>query len=73
MAPLFAPPQHRSNASERLFASVRRRGNYRRGKVDRILLCEYDHRADEPIGLKADSSGKSIMDIDRVSGREGQK
>ena len=41
----------RSNASEGLFAGVRR-GNYRTDKVDRILLCECDHRADEPIGLK---------------------
>jgi len=62
----------RSNASERLFAGVRR-GNYRTDKVDRILLCECDNRADEPIGLKADNSGKFITDIDRVSGREGQK
>jgi hypothetical protein len=63
----------RSNASERLFAGVRRgRGNYRTDKVDRILLCECDNRADEPIGLKADNSGKFTTDIDRVSGREGQ-
>ena len=50
-----------------------RRGNYRTDKADRILLCECDHRADEPIGLKADNSGKFITDIDRVRGREGQK
>ena len=62
----------RSNASERLFAGVRR-GNYRRDKVDRILLCECDHRANEPIGLKADNSSKFTTDIDCVSGREGQK
>ena len=62
----------RSNASERLFAGVRR-GNYRTDKDDRILLCECDNRADEPIGLKADNSGKFTTDIDRVSGRKGQK
>jgi hypothetical protein len=63
----------RSNASERLFAGVRR-GNYRTDKADRILLCECDNRADEPIGLKADdNSGKFTTDINRVSGREGQK
>ena len=42
-------------------------------KVDRILLCECDHRADEPISIKAGNSGKFTTDIDRVSGREGQK
>ena len=48
--------------------------HYRRGKADRILLCECDHRADEPMGLKADNSpGKFTTDIDRVSGQEGQK
>ena len=62
----------RSNASERLFAGVRR-GNYRTDKVDRMLIYECDNRADEPIGLKADNSGKFTTDIDRVSGREGQK
>jgi len=41
--------------------------------VDGILLCECDHRADEPTGLKADNSIKFITDTDRVSGREGQK
>ena len=42
-------------------------------QVDRILLCECDHQADEATGLKTDNSGKFMADIDRVSGREGQK
>jgi hypothetical protein len=50
-----------------------RRGNCRTDKVDRIWLCECDNRADEPIGLKVDNSGKFTAEIDRVSGREGQK
>ena len=41
-------------------------------QVDRTLLCECGHRADEPTGLKADNSGKFIADIERVSGREGR-
>ncbi len=55
----------RSNASERLFAGVRR-GNYRTNKVDRILLCECDHRADELIGLKVDVSGEFTTDFELV-------
>ena len=47
--------------------------HYRRGKADRILLCECDHRANEPIDLKADNSGKVTTGINRVCGREGQK
>ena len=55
----------RSNSSERLFAGVRR-GNHRTDKVGRISLCECDDRADEPIGLKVDNSGKFTTSISGV-------
>ena len=32
---------------------------WRRGKVDHVLLCECDHRADELIGLKAGLESRS--------------
>ena len=66
MAPLSACLPLRSNASGRLFAGVRR-GNYRRDKANRILLRECNHRADAPIGLKADNPGNFTTDIDRAS------
>jgi hypothetical protein len=37
-----------------------------RGKVDHVLLCECDHRADELIGLKVDVSGELIADFELV-------
>ena len=36
------------------------------GKVDHVLLCECDHRADELIGLKVDVSGELIADFELV-------
>ena len=39
---------------------------WRRGKVDHVLLCECDHRADELIGLKVDVSGELIADFELV-------
>ena len=65
-------PRETVDASDHLIAGVRRR-NYRRDKVDRILLCECGDLADEPIGLKADKPSTFSADIDRVCGREQQK
>ena len=44
-------------SSDRLFVQVCGEA-WRRGKVDHVLLCECDHRADELIGLNTDVSGE---------------
>ena len=62
-APLFAPPH---KASQTSFTGVRR-GNYRRDKVDRVLLCELNYQADELIGLEADNSGSFVVYYDRAA------
>ena len=46
---------------------------WRRGKVDHVLLCECDHRADELIGLKVDVSGELIADFELVFVQEALK
>ena len=35
-------------------------------QLDRVLLCECDHRADELIGLKVDVSGEFIAEFELV-------
>ena len=35
-------------------------------QLDRVLLCECDHRADELIGLKVDVSGEFITEFELV-------
>ena len=56
----------RSNASDHLFTGVRR-DKWRTDKVDRVLLCELNHQADELIGLEADNSGSFVVYFDRAA------
>ena len=39
-------------------------------QLDRVLLYELDHRADEFIGLKADMRGKFVTDFELVYDQE---
>ena len=39
-------------------------------QLDRVLLCECDHRADELIGLEVDVSGEFITEFELVSVQE---
>ena len=41
-------------------------------KIDHVLLCECDHRADELIGSKAGKLGTVLATIDRVCGRNNK-
>ena len=42
-------------------------------QLDRVLLYELDHRADEFIGLKADMRGKFVTDFELVYDQETLK
>ena len=44
-----------------------RRDKWRTDKVDRVLLCELNHQADELIGLEADNSGSFGVYFDRTA------
>ena len=46
---------------------------WRRGKVDHVLLCECDHRADELIGFKVDVPGELIANFELVFVQEALK
>ena len=43
---------------------VRRRTFLRQVQLDRVLIYECEHRADELIGLKVDVSGEFITDFE---------
>ena len=63
-ATLFAPPNQRLGTllCSRACATT----HIPQVQVDRVLLCECDHRADELIGLKVDVSGEFITEFELV-------
>ena len=63
-ATLFAPAL-RTNGSERYFAACATT-HIPQVQLDRVLLCECDHRADELIGLKVDVPGEFITEFELV-------
>ena len=62
----------RTNGSERYFAACATT-HIPQVQLDRVLLCECDHRADELIGLKVDVSGELIADFELVFVQEAKK
>jgi len=62
----------RTNGSERYFAACATT-HIPQVQLDRVLLCECDHRADELIGLKVDVSGEFIAEFELVFVQEPLK
>ena len=54
-----------TNGSERHFAACATT-HIPQVQLDRVLLCECDHRADELIGLKVDVSGEFVAEFELV-------
>ena len=67
-ATLFAPPNQRLGTLLCYFAACATT-HIPQVQLDRVLLCECDHRADELIGLKVDVSGEFIAEFELVFGQ----